>query len=234
MFFFLAALLVASAAGFQGPAQRVRHVSPELNGLFDKLKNPFDSRPGATVGLVQVALNDEKAQTSKFIAETARSLNANSARGLARFVEQICTGLSRRDDDWAYATASAKYFKGSQAEKSDHERYYNRLVNVEASKFEKEYLPSAADLAKAKDERSSGFCVVSLVVALEGDLTTIFDGAASSITNLRVALGDISAAASVDDGYALYNAEVLWTPSSPDETLLRDEMLLDFPELLAL
>jgi len=32
----------------------------------------------------------------------------------------------------------------------------------------------------------------------------------------------------------VYNAEVLWTPSSADEALFKDEMLVDFPELLAL
>eukprot|EP00635_Sarcinochrysidales_sp_CCMP3193_P005808 CAMPEP_0118902138 /NCGR_PEP_ID=MMETSP1166-20130328/7558_1 /TAXON_ID=1104430 /ORGANISM="Chrysoreinhardia sp, Strain CCMP3193" /LENGTH=239 /DNA_ID=CAMNT_0006841339 /DNA_START=36 /DNA_END=755 /DNA_ORIENTATION=+ len=203
-------------------------------GFLDNLRNPFDDRPGATVGLVQVALTNEQAQATKFIGDAARKLDSSSARGLARFVSEVCTGLCRRQDAWLYAHSTASYFGPGAAERQEHERYYNRMVNAEAVKFEKEYLPSAAELAKAEEDGSGGLCVISLVVAIEGDVRDIFEGSSSSIRSLRAALTDLSATANVDGGYALYNAEVLWTPSSPKESLLRDEMLLDFPELLAL
>ena len=79
-----------------------------------------------------------------------------------------------------------------------------------------------------------GMCVVSIVAVLEGDLIEVFEGAARSEQALRDALRDLSAACAVRGGDDLYNAEVLWTPSSADESLFLDEMLLDFPELMAL
>mmetsp|Transcript_7743 Transcript_7743/g.11718 ORF Transcript_7743/g.11718 Transcript_7743/m.11718 type:complete len:257 (+) Transcript_7743:12-782(+) len=197
-------------------------------------KNPFDRRPGATIGLLQVAMTNEKALASKFLGDEAKRLDARSARGLSMFVESICTGLSRRDDSWVYAHTSEKWFNGAEAERNDHERYYNRLTNKEAAKFEKEYIPSSQELKEASDDVAGGYCVASLIVALEGDLRSIFQGAANSVTDFRYALADLAAAATVDDGYSLFNAELLWTPSSPQETLLREDMLLDFPELLAL
>jgi len=214
---------------------RASVVAPRPMGLFDRLRNPFDGRPGATIGLLQVALTNEKAQTSKFVGEEARKLDGASARGLARFISNVCTGLCRRETSWLYASSKAEYFDGGATERSEHERYYNRLVNAEAAKFEKEYTPTAAELAKASSEDvPGGLCVVSVVVALEGDLRDVFDGASSSVGSLRRAFNDLASAATVQGGEELYNAEVLWTPSSPDEALLRDDMLLDFPELLAI
>ena len=77
-------------------------------------------------------------------------------------------------------------------------------------------------------------CVVTLVAAIEGDRQDIFEGAAASEASLRTALRTLAAASGVRGGDAIYNAEVLWTPSSADEALFKNEMLLDFPELLAL
>ena len=223
-------VVVALADGLVVAPPRIERARP-LKGLFDKFKNPFDDRPGATVGLLQVALLNDDAKTTKFVGDAARKLDSSSSRGLSRFVEGICNGLSRRSNDWMYAHCASTYFGPGSCERSEHERYYNRVVNTEAVKFDKEYLPTSADLAKAatSDKTALGYCVVSLVIALEGDLRDIFD--ASSITDLRQSFSDVAAAATVDAGDALYNAEVLWTPSSPDESLFREDLLLDFPEL---
>lgn len=196
-------------------------------------KNPFDRRPGATVGKLQVALANGNWQVSKFVGEEARAMNGNSAAGLADFVSAVCTGLCRKQADWLYAAEMHDVFGGGAVERNEHERYYNRLVNAEAAKFDKEYLPTAAELASAADQ-PGGLCVVSIVCALEGDVTDIFEGAPMSTPALRNALTDLAGAVQIDDGYNLYNAEVLWTPSSAEETLLKEDTILDFPELLAL
>jgi len=42
--------------------------------------------------------------------------------------------------------------------------------------------------------------------------------------------GDVQA----ERGELLIAAEVLWTPSEPDEVVLRQDMFLDYPELMDL
>ena len=113
----------------------------------------------------------------------------------------------------------------------DHETACENLVNAEAAKFEEERTPSSAELERTS-EGVRGMCVVSIVVCLEatrrrsrrgGVGAAAADGAARPRDAVRRAGGDL-----------VYNAEVLWTPSSADEALFKDEMLVDFPELLAL
>ncbi|KAJ8599621.1 hypothetical protein CTAYLR_004695 [Chrysophaeum taylorii] len=226
-------LKIAAVVALQPPAAR-RPQPTVRREAFGRLKNPFDRRPGATVGKVQIALANEKGQASKFVAEEVQRFNSRTARGVANFVSSVCTGLCRRDSSWLYAACEGQFFGGGEVERSEHERYYNRLVNAEAAKFEKEYLPTAADIAREDQLLPGGICVVSIVVALEGNLDDLFLATPSSAPSLRNILYDLASAVEVDEGEELYNAEVLWTPSSPSETLLREDMLIDFPELLAI
>lgn len=196
-------------------------------------KNPFDRRPGATVAKVQVALSNSNWLVSRFVGEKARSMDGDTAQGLADFISDICTGLARRQSDWLYAAEQHEFFGGGAVERAEHERCYNRFVSAEAAKFEKEYLPTAAEMKQA-NEQPGGICVVSIICALEGDFVDLFESAPSSIPSLLNALTDLAGAVQIDGGYNLYNGEVLWTPSSPDETLFKEDVLLDFPELMAL
>lgn len=196
-------------------------------------KNPFDRRPGATVAKVQVALSNSNWLVSQFVGDKARSMDGETAQGLANFISDICTGLARRQRDWLYAAEEHEFFGGGAVERAEHERCYNRFVSAEAAKFEKEYLPTAADIKQA-NEQPGGICVISIVCALEGDFVDLFESAPSSIPSLLNALTDLAGAVQIDGGYNLYNGEVLWTPSSPDEALFKEDVLLDFPELMAL
>lgn len=225
---------VLSAVSRTGRQPRARALFLFKNP-FESFENPFDDRPGAAVGKLQVALSNSDMESSRFLADAARSLgDSPSPRALAKFVGDVATGLCRRSDAWMYASCESRTFNGDAVEKSEHERYFNRLVNVEAAKFEKEYVPTREELERPGDA-ARGMCVVSLVVALENTaMAELFDRAATSERAMTEALRDLAAAALVRNGEELLNAEILWTPSSPDEALFRDEMLLDFPELLAL
>ena len=134
---------------------------------------------------------------------------------------------------WLYAASVGERFDPGRVERYDHETAYENLVNAEAAKFEEERTPSSAELERTS-EGVRGMCVVSIVVCLEGDETELFADAAASEPRLRTALRDLATRCGVQGGDLVYNAEVLWTPSSADEALFKDEMLVDFPELLAL
>lgn len=229
VFFLLASTSSSFELSGKAPSPREKRI------VRDVLKrNPFDRRPGATVGKLQVALANGNWQASKMIGDAARKMNGNTAQGLADFIEKVCTDLCRLSSDWLYAAEEHDVFGGGAVENSEHERYYNMLVNKEAAKFDKEYMPTAADMEAEAKAQPGGICVVSVVAALEGDLEDIFRNAPSSVRTLNNALTDLAGAAQINDGYNLYNAEVLWTPSSPDETLLREDAILDFPELILL
>ena len=199
-----------------------------------KLENPFDERPGATVGKLQVALANEDMVATKIVAEAAETFERDrSRRALPNFISTVATALCRQGDAWLYAACSGERFDPGRVERDDHERAYFKLVDTEAAKFEVERTPSTDELERTRSG-VRGMCVVSIVVVLEGDLTTVFEGAADSEQKMRDALTDLGGACLVRGGDALYNAEVLWTPSSADEALFKDEALVDFPELMAL
>ncbi|KAJ1454976.1 hypothetical protein M885DRAFT_520887 [Pelagophyceae sp. CCMP2097] len=223
----------ASAMAPRPPSARLL---TRRSGLFDGLKNPFDDRPGCTVSKVQVALYNEggRDSASGFLSDAARKLEEDERdSALAYFVADVSTGLSRRKASWAYASCETRLFDGGEVENNDHERYFNKLVNSEEAKYEKEYVPSAEEMEKIAAARG-GMCVVSLITAIEGDCMWVFDGASTSARGLGETLRNLGAQALVAGGDELYNGEVLWTPSEPGEALFKDDMLLDFPELMIL
>ena len=198
------------------------------------IENPFDDRPGATVGKLQIALANEEMAATRVVADCAARFERDRSRAaLPKFIADVATSLARRADAWLYAASVGERFDPGRVERYDHETAYENLVNAEAAKFEEERTPSSAELERTS-EGVRGMCVVSIVVCLEGDETELFADAAASEPRLRTALRDLATRCGVQGGDLVYNAEVLWTPSSADEALFKDEMLVDFPELLAL
>ena len=59
-----------------------------------------------------------------------------------------------------------------------------------------------------------------------------FDGAGYSIAQTKEVLASIASDCLVDDGYCVNAVEVLWTPGEKDEVLTKNDMILDFPELI--
>jgi uncharacterized membrane protein len=61
-----------------------------------------------------------------------------------------------------------------------------------------------------------------------------FDGAGYSLVQTKEILASIASDCLVDDGYCVNAVEVLWTPGDKDEVLLKNDMIIDFPELIDL
>jgi len=75
---------------------------------------------------------------------------------------------------------------------------------------------------------SPTMAIVTLNFAIEGDSTMM--PAVRTRDDLRRALKQISADAVVSD--CLLTAEVLWSPEDSSETLSRDTVYADFPDLV--
>lgn len=73
--------------------------------------------------------------------------------------------------------------------------------------------------------------IVTLIFAMEGDASTQLPRITTR-EDLRRALNQISADAVVSN--CLLTAEILWLPEDSSETLSRDEVYADYPDLVPL
>lgn len=61
-----------------------------------------------------------------------------------------------------------------------------------------------------------------------------FDGAGYSFQQTKEVLSNIASDCLIDDGYCVNAVEALWTPSERTEVLSKNDIVLDFPELIDL
>jgi len=230
-FCLLLAFLTGSASAFMASTKGTRsHLSSTQTFLFDKM---FEEEgmlgKGITVGSVQVALrSSDRSATSIFgLLEDHANLESDANEDLARMANDVCLDLMRKSDDWVAACSSSKWFSQNDAGKA--ESYYNEIANNIATKFEKEYVPDEDN----EEEGGPTLIVVSLVLEIQGD-STKFDGAGYSIAQTKEVLSSIGSDCVIDDGYCINAVEALWTPSERKEVLSKNDIVLDFPELIDL
>ncbi len=201
-----------------------------LNLFGDFFEEAGPLGKGITVGKVQVALNsyDRSPSSITGMLESKTRNVGDSPEELSELTNDVCLALLRKQDEWIAASSESKHFKTDDAGKA--ESLFNEWANLEASKFEKEYIPGKDD-----EEKGGGpsIVVVSVVVEIQGDSTN-FEGAGYSLSKTRDVIASIAADCIVDDGYCLNAAEVFWTPGEKDEVLTRNDMILDFPGLIDL
>ena len=64
-----------------------------------KFENPFDDRPGATVGKLQIALANEDMAATRVVADCAARFERDRSRAaLPKFIADVATSLARRAD----------------------------------------------------------------------------------------------------------------------------------------
>jgi len=235
---------IASSFGTQSPLSRTIRdnglkwihsksmtSSTQLN-FFDKIFE--ESGPlgkGITVGKVQVSvLCTDRSSNSIFPAleKSARNAGSNSNLALSQLANEVCLALLRKSDDWSAACSSSKNF--SQNDSGKAESLFNEWSNQEAARFEKEYIPGPDSEEKAGGPTTA---VVSVVIEIQGD-STKFDGAGFSLSGTREVLSSIASDAQVDNGDCVNAVEVFWTPSERNEILTKNDIIIDFPELIDL
>ena len=178
-------------------------------------------KPGAALCL-QVACYCDDRQNSLFgkLNKIASSADTASELGLQSLVSDTCLAILRSSKDWLAARTESEI---AGLLKNDVDAAYNRLVVTERSKWEVEQ--------KALKRTAPGqptYMVATLVVLLRSaqPLKPI-----SQNGDLRDALQNLAAAVSVEDN--LLAAEVLWTPEDTNDVMDRDELFLNFPELVS-
>jgi uncharacterized membrane protein len=218
-------------------------------GLFDGVKNPFDGvknplenmgdpfeeagplGKGMTVCKLQVALEAPDRKGFSILGQINNKVertNTNSPAGLASLVSEVCLALLRKSDDWVSACSSTTTFQGRSAP-GQAESLFNKMATAELSKFEKEYYPPPG----SDPAGPATLVVVSILCALRGDRTS-FGNVGGDSQEVRKALTMLAADVSLERGELLVGAEVLWTPSEPDEVLTKRDLILDYPELMDL
>ena len=128
---------------------------------------------------------------------------------------------------WAESTSIASPASASETAgilTNDVEPSYNRFVVQERAKWESE----RRVLTRTAPGQPT-YMVATLVVLLrQGSTLPDISGA----TDLRQALQNLAAEVSVEDN--LMGAELLWTPEDANDVMDRDDMFLNFPELVTI
>lgn len=188
---------------------------------------------GITVGKVQVALDCINRGPDSIFALLEKSANNGGSEPweLAQLTNSVCLALMRKSDEWVGACSDSKWFKWDDAGKA--ESLYNDWANREAAKFEKEYVPTGGSGDSDVLPGGPTTVVVSVILEIQGD-TTKFEGAGFSIAGTKEVLSSIASDVNVEGGDCLNAVEVFWTPSDKDEVLTKQDLIMDFPELIDL
>ena len=183
----------------------------------------FDEKPGAALCL-QVACYCENRNDSLYgkLSGIARTADTNTYVGLQSLVSDTCLAMLRSSKDWLAGRTTSEtsgLFAGG-----DVDAAYNRLVVTERSKWESEQ----GSLTRTSMGQPT-YMVATLVVLLRNSppLSSV-----SSVTDLREAISTLASEVSVEGN--LLAAEVLWTPEDDNDVMDRDDMFLNFPELVTI
>ena len=200
--------------------------------LFDKMFEQEGALgKGITVGKVQVALDAPNRGPDSIFAvlenESDRNAGSDDPSELAQLANAVCLALLRRSDEWVGACSDSQWFKWDDAGKA--ESLYNDWSNREAAKFEKEYSGGADDDAPGGPTT----VVVSIILEIQGDATQ-FEGAGFSIAGTQEVLSSVASDVNVGGGECLNAVEVFWTPGDREEVLTKQDLIMDFPELIDL
>ena len=114
------------------PRQRLRTRRSFGGFKLPNIENPFDDRPGATVGKLQIALANEEMSATRVVADCAARFERDRSRAaLPKFIADVATSLARRADAWLYAASVGERFDPGRVERYDHETAYENLVNAD-------------------------------------------------------------------------------------------------------
>lgn len=195
------------------------------------------SGPPMAVSKIQVAVQcDTRGPTSVLgaIADIADEADTETDEGLEELVSDVALALLRNEMDWISASSETVQVKNED----EGEDAFSEMSMKERAKIERETVNLVAGRDKSKDRAEETdinaigkptVAIVTIIVALEGkELPKVTDR--KSLKKCLTMLGgsDILGAS------ALLASEVMWTPEEPWEVLQKDDLYLDFPELMPL
>lgn len=220
-------LIMIAIAGFL-----LRAFQGASNGDGNNARLAPVSNSQVAIAQVQVGLLAGARSLQKDLEALAMRANTNSKAGLANVLQETTLALLRHPEYWAYGSAEAQRVNWSTAENA-----FNRLTLMERSKFSGEGISNvdgqvqrATSTATAIDPLSQApaeYIVVTLLVAAT---TTLSLPALNSTSDLQQALRQLGAVGSEN----LIAVEVLWSPDSETESLTRDDVMANYPDLRVL
>ncbi|MDJ0658710.1 MAG: DUF1517 domain-containing protein [Crocosphaera sp.] len=198
----------------------------------DSMGNSYDN-PKVSVAKVQVGLLASGRYLQKELDELAQTADTNSASGRATVLQEASLALLRHPEYWVSGLTETNTTGIDAAEAK-----FNQLALAERSKFSAETLSnvnnqlrgsSPEKLLEGKGDLSKftetgEYIVASIIVGVQGklDLPEI-----NEVNHLQQALQQIAAIGSD----RLLAIEILWTPQAQGDTLSRDDVLLNYPNL---
>eukprot|EP00640_Fibrocapsa_japonica_P001507 CAMPEP_0113934494 /NCGR_PEP_ID=MMETSP1339-20121228/1817_1 /TAXON_ID=94617 /ORGANISM="Fibrocapsa japonica" /LENGTH=388 /DNA_ID=CAMNT_0000936327 /DNA_START=73 /DNA_END=1239 /DNA_ORIENTATION=+ /assembly_acc=CAM_ASM_000762 len=210
-------------------------------GTLDDEEGPSSLGQGVSVLKFQLALNVKDRTAMSLLNDlrvVSESSSTSSRFGLSNVVSEVALTLLRRSAEWEAVASELQYFGPRDASKA--ESAFGRISTGERSKVQQESGQvdgmSVGGFANQKVGAGDGdatLAVVTIALALRGDSLKSFDGV-NNISQAQAALRAISADVATDGGENVLAAEVLWTPENPSEVLSKQDVIMDFPELMDL
>lgn len=182
-----------------------------------------------TVTKLQVALLAQARHVQEQLSTLTANTNAQSRQGLAEVLRESVLALLRSPENWTHVQVSSQTVN-SRPEAS---RLFEQLSVEERSKFNAETLVNVGGQIRRQAVRAeangdpAAYIVVTLLIGTADD-RPLFDQNIYSADDLRAALQKLGG---ITPEYLLI-FELLWSPQDPSDSLSRDELLSQYPNLV--
>lgn len=191
--------------------------------------------PTITVAQVQVGLLSGARSLQGELNTLAETVDASTASGRARIVQETTLALLRNPDYWMYGSAETVTALLDQAEAK-----FNQYSLTERSKFTTETLSNINSdrqnsTLKPSLEKNTSLAQTVLQEAGEYLIVTVLIGTQDKLTlpaienhdSLKAVLQKCGAVGSD----RLLAVEVIWTPQAEGDTLTTDDLIAQYPDL---
>ncbi len=188
--------------------------------------------PTVTIAEIQVGLLASARELKKELDQLALGADTGTAQGRSAILQEASLALLRNPDYWVYGSS-----KTSTAPLLAAEAEFNKLSLSERSKFNEE------TLSNVNNQLRQGSSPAQLEG--QGAIATLADGEYILVTMIVAVLGAVSLpvindASDLRQGLqnlggigsdSLLAIEVLWTPQAEGDSLTRDDIVAEYPNL---
>mmetsp|Transcript_22799 Transcript_22799/g.33433 ORF Transcript_22799/g.33433 Transcript_22799/m.33433 type:complete len:267 (+) Transcript_22799:50-850(+) len=210
--------------------------SPVRQGA-SSLNMGWFSGPQITVSKIQVAVQCDTRGPSSLLGkmfDIADEADTETDEGLEELVSDVALAVLRCEQDWISGSATSVDVKNED----EGEDMFSEMSMKERAKIERETINLVAGRDKSKERSEESdinsigkptVAIVTIIVALEGkELPKVTD--MKSMRKCLTMLGG----SDVMGSSALLASEVMWTPEEPWEVLDKNDLYLEYPELMPL
>jgi uncharacterized membrane protein len=198
-----------------------------LEPVNDELTNNI-----VTVSKLQIALRAEARTLQAKLTELAVSTDTRTPEGLFALMQQTANMLLDYATFWTHVLANSQTVDSREAA----ELMFNQLSFQERSKFSAETLTNVNGMLSQQttpevsvlSNNTSAYILVTLLLGTADDEPLFREIYSASV--LRDVLQDLTL---MRESYLMV-FELLWTPQSPNETLMEEDLTAEFADLVAI